>query len=123
MEEHPFRRQCIKRSLGTYLVNCQLAGLDAKEMRLNFPDPFTLGQVEKAENMAALKEAVAQVSGKPDIKIILQLGTTASAPAEDFPEPPARESTGGKGSGKKTSASEDEILKDALDVFGGQVIS
>jgi DNA polymerase-3 subunit gamma/tau len=113
----------IKRPLGTYLDNCQLAGLDAKEMRLNFPDPFTLGQVEKEENLAALKEAVVQVSGKPDIKIILQLGATTSAQEESIPEPPEEGRPRAKTPGKKISASEDEILKDALDVFGGQVIS
>jgi DNA polymerase-3 subunit gamma/tau len=112
----------IKRPLGTYLDNCQLASLDAKEMRLNFPDPYTMGLVEKEENFEALKEAVAQVCGKPDLKIILQLGQPSSAPSEDIPEPPAPESTGGKGHAKKGSSSEEEILKDALDVFGGIVI-
>ena len=112
----------IKRSLGTYLDNCQLAGLNAHEMRLNFPDPFTMGQMEKEENFEALKEAVAQVCGKSDIKITLQLGTTASAPAESVPEPPASEPISGTGHAKKTSSSEEEILKDALDIFGGIVI-
>ncbi len=109
-----------KRSLGTYLDNCQLASLDAKEMRLNFPDPFTMGQVEKEENLAALKDAVAQVCGQSELKITLQLGTTASAPADDIPEPPAPEPAHAKD--KKASASEEEILKNALDVFGGIVI-
>ena len=109
-----------KRSLGTYLDNCQLASLDAKEMRLNFPDPFTLGQVEKEENLAALKDAVSQVCGQSELKITLQLGTTESAPADDIPEPPAAEPAHAKG--KKASASEEEILRDALDVFGGIVI-
>jgi len=109
-----------KRSLGTYLDNCQLASLDAKEMRLNFPDPFTLGQVEKEENLAALKDAVTQVCGQSKLKITLQLGTTESAPADDIPEPPAAEPAHAKG--KKASASEEEILRDALDVFGGIVI-
>ena len=109
-----------KRSLGTYLDNCQLASLDAKEMRLNFPDPFTMGQVEKEENLAALKDAVTQVCGQSKLKITLQLGTTASAPADDIPEPPAAEPAHAKG--KKASASEEEILRDALDVFGGIVI-
>ena len=107
----------IKRSLGTYLGNCQLALLNDHEMCLNFPDEFTMGQMEKEENLSALKEAVTQVCGKPDMKIILKLGEapTASAPVE--PEAPKN-----KTSGKKASASEDEILKDALDVFGGTVI-
>ena len=108
----------IKRSLGTYLDNCQLTAFDGKEMRLNFPDEFTMGQMEKEENVEALKEAVAQVCGKSDIKIKLQLGTSAPAPTEATLAAPAQTKT----SGKKGSASEDEILRDALDVFGGTVI-
>ena len=105
----------IKRPLGTYLDNCRLTALNGKEMHLSFPDPYTLGLVEKEENFAALKAAVAEVCGQPDIKIKLELASSAPAAAE--PEQPTS-----KGSGKKGSASEEEILKDALDVFGGIVI-
>jgi DNA polymerase-3 subunit gamma/tau len=112
----------IKRPLGTYLDNCQLTALDAKEMRLSFPDPYTMGLVEKEENFEALQEAVAEVCGKPDIKIKLQLGTTPSAPGADAPDSGKPEQPKGKGPGKKGSASEEEILKDALDIFGGIVI-
>ena len=110
----------LKRSLGTYLDNCQLTAFDGKEMRLNFLDEFTMGQMEKEENVEALKEAVAQVCGKSDIKIKLQLGNPSSVPTEATPAAPEPAQT--KTSGKKGSASEDEILKDALDVFGGTVI-
>jgi DNA polymerase-3 subunit gamma/tau len=112
----------IKRSLGTYLDNCQLTALDAKEMRLSFSDPYTMGLVEKEENFEALKEAVAEVCGEPELKITLQLGTTTAAPATDTPAPPEPEQPKGKGSAKRGSATEEEILKDALDVFGGIVI-
>ena len=112
----------IKRPLGTYLDNCQLTALDAKEMRLSFPDPYTMGLVEKDENFEALKEAVAEVCGKPDMKIKLQLGKTPSAPAVDVPDPPEPEEPKGKSHKKKGSSSEEEVLKDALDIFGGIVI-
>ena len=112
----------IKRSLGTYLDNCRLSALNANELRISFRDEFTMGQMEKEENLAALKEAVAQVCGQPDIKIKFQLETTTSAPVESVPEPPAPEHAGGKVATKKGSSSEEEILKDALDVFGGIVI-
>ncbi len=105
----------LKRPLGTYLDNCRLTALDGKEMHLSFPDPYTLGLVEKEENFAALKAAVAEVCGQPDIKIKLELASSAPAAAEP-------EQSTSKGSGKKGSASEKEILKDALDVFGGIVI-
>ena len=111
----------IKRSLGTYLDNCQLTALEAREMRLSFPDQFTMGQMEKEENLAALKEAVAEVCGKPDMKITLQLAI-ASAPAEDIATPPEPEHLKDNSPAKKSSGSEEEILKDALDVFGGIVI-
>jgi hypothetical protein len=112
----------IKRPLGTYLDNCRLTALDAKEMRLSFPDPYTMGLVEKEENLEALQEAVAQVCGKPDIKIKLQLGKISSAQAENLADPTEPEPLKGKGPAKRGSASEEEILKDALDVFGGIVI-
>ena len=112
----------IKRPLGTYLDNCQLTALDAKEMRLSFPDPYTMGLVEKEENFEALKEAVAQVCGKPDMKIKLQLGKLSPDPAADISDPSAPEASQGKGPAKKGSSSEEEVLKDALDVFGGIVI-
>ncbi len=112
----------IKRPLGTYLDNCQLTALDAKELRLSFPDPYTMGLVKKEENFEALKEAVAEVCGQQDINITLQLGQASSAPAADTPTPPEPEQPKGKGPAKRGSATEEEILKDALDVFGGIVI-
>ncbi len=112
----------IKRPLGTYLDNCQLTALDAKEIRLSFPDPYTMGLVEKEENFEALKEAVAQVCGQSDIKIKLQLGKPTSASVADTLDPPEPEAAGGKGRTKKGSSSEEEVLKDALDIFGGIVI-
>jgi DNA polymerase-3 subunit gamma/tau len=112
----------IKHPLGTYLDNCQLAALNTQEMRLNFPDPYTMGLVEKEENFEALQEAVAQVCGKPDIKIKLQLRKTPSAQAENLADPTEPEPLKGKGHAQRGSASEEEILKDALDVFGGIVI-
>lgn len=112
----------IKRPLGTYLDNCQLTALDAKEIRLSFPDPYTMGLVEKEENFEALQKAVAEVCGNPELKITLQLGQASSAPAASVPEPPEEDRPRGKGSGKKASASEDEVMRDALDVFGGKVI-
>ncbi len=110
----------IKRPLGTYLDNCRLTALDGKEMHLSFPDPYTLGLVEKEENFTALKEAVAEVCGQPDIKIKLELAS--SAPEANALEAAEPEQSTSKGSGKKGSASEEEILKNALDVFGGIVI-
>ena len=112
----------IKRSLGTYLDNCQLTAFDGKEMRLSFPDQFTMGQMEKDENLEALKEAVTQVCGKTGITIKLLLGTASPAPAQETPDPVEPAPAKSKSSGKKGSASEEEILKDALDVFGGIVI-
>jgi DNA polymerase-3 subunit gamma/tau len=112
----------IKRALGTYLDNCQMTAFNAKEIRLNFPDQFTMGQMEKEENLAALKEAVVEVCGKTDMKIILQMGKAVAAPATEALEPAEPEPPKSKSTGKKGSASEEEILKDALDVFGGIVI-
>ncbi len=107
----------IKRPLGTYLDNCRLTALNAQEIRLSFIDQFTMGQMEKEENLEALKEAVTEVCGTKEMKIILQRGQTAPDPAGETVSEPKP-----KASSKKTSASEDEIMRDALDVFGGKVI-
>ena len=116
----------IKRPLGTFLDNCRLTAFNKKEMRISFADPYTKGLVEKEENFAALKQAVTEVCGASDIRVILALESETSPPpmaASDVPEPPAPERPARTpGPGKKASASEEEILKDALDVFGGIVI-
>jgi len=98
--------------------------LNDSEIHIRFSDPYTLGLVEKAENVEVIQDAVAQVCHTPNIKVKLDAQAPAAAPAEASlaadSNYEARKTP--KGYDKKTSPSEDEILKDALDIFGGSVI-
>ena len=71
-----------------------------------------------------IQDAVAQVCRTPNIRVKLDAQAPAGAPAEPALEAPSNyEEKKTPGSyDKKTSPSEDEILKDALDIFGGSVI-
>ena len=110
----------IKRSLGTFLENGHLVSLNDSEIHIRFSDPYTLGLVEKAENVEVIQDAVAQVCHTPNIKVKLD----AQAPAAGSPvaDPNYEAKKTPRDYDKKTSPSEDKILKDALDIFGGSVI-
>ncbi len=114
----------IKRSLATFLESGHLVSLSDAEIHIRFSDPYTLGLVEKPENVQVIQDAVFQVCHTPDIRVKLDAQAPAAKPAEGSGEASANfeEKTTPKSYDKKTSPSEDEILKDALDIFGGSVI-
>ena len=114
----------IKRSLATFLESGHLVSLSDAEIHIRFSDPYTLGLVEKSENVQVIQDAVFQVCRTPDIRVKLDAQAPAATPAEGSGEASANfeEKTTPKSYDKKTSPSEDEILKDALDIFGGSVI-
>jgi DNA polymerase-3 subunit gamma/tau len=109
-----------KRSLGTFLDNCVMLSLTPESIHLAFPDPYTLGLVEKEENLQVIRAAVQTVCGYHDIQFKLDIQAPPT-PGEGQPAAPA-EKNSAKVYGKKGNPSEDEILKDALDIFGGVVI-
>ncbi|CAI2716870.1 DNA polymerase III subunit gamma/tau [Nitrospina watsonii] len=118
-----------KRSLGTFLDNCTVQALTADSIHLRFPDPYTLGLVEKEENLSVIREAVETVCGHAGIQIKLDIekpgeGNGDGAPSESAApgKTAAAQKKTVKKYDKKGSPSEEEILKDALDIFGGVVI-
>lgn len=114
----------IKRSLATFLESGHLVSLSDAEIHIRFNDPYTLGLVEKSENVQVIQDAVFQVCHTPDIRVKLDAQAPAATPVEGSGEASANfeEKITPKSYDKKTSPSEDEILKDALDIFGGSVI-
>ncbi|MGP0566277.1 MULTISPECIES: DNA polymerase III subunit gamma/tau [unclassified Nitrospina] len=130
-----------KRSLGTFLDNCTVVALGEDGLHLSFPDPYTRDLVGKEENLEVIRDAAQAVCGRAGIPIQLDIANgndgngadESDAPAASVaaaapsaapsaaPEGTAQKKTA-KRYDKKGSPSEEEILKDALDIFGGIVI-
>ena len=114
----------VKRSLDHFFANSKLLFLDSAKIHLAFPDPYTLSLVEKEENIRHIQEAVRKVCGYENIQVQLECMDAqpgaGSAPSQE-PKKAAKQT--GKSYDKNKSPSEDEILKDALDIFGGMVIN
>ena len=108
-----------KRFLEHLLDNCRLASLDERELHLCFADPYTLEMVQKEDNLEILKQAVQDTCGYGEIAVKLDLQTEAAG--AQAPEP-GQEKKNNRNYGKTGNAAEEEILKDALDIFGGMVI-
>ena len=106
-----------KRIFGTYLMQAEVLELSEDELHLAFPDPFTQGQVSKEENRALLKEIASEVMGNPGIVVKLDC-----RPAESNNEPVLTENAPGNKKGEKTSPTEQQLLKDAVEILGGTVI-
>ncbi|MCF8719141.1 DNA polymerase III subunit gamma/tau [Nitrospina gracilis] len=124
-----------KRSLATFLDNCTMVGLTGDSLHLRFPDPYTKGLVEKEENLEVVRVAAQAVCGRAEIQIKLDVAngtddngadsngsSVGEAPAQNANPAPAAQKKTAKRYDKKGSPSEEEILKDALDIFGGIVI-
>ncbi len=111
-----------KRSLDHFFADSKLLFLDDTKIHLGFPDPYTLGLVDKEENIQHIQEAVKKVCGYDDIQVQLDcVGDPSGTKNIPAAEPKKAEKKTGKSYDKNKSPSEDEILKDALDIFGGIV--
>jgi len=111
-----------KRSMDHFFANSQMFFLDKNTLHLGLPDPYTLQLVEKEENIQCIKDAVKKVCDYDDIHVKLDLLTPDTGSSQEIPELSAEEKKRQKKYDKLKSPSEDEILKDALDIFGGMVI-
>ncbi|MCH7688284.1 MAG: hypothetical protein IH899_16640 [Planctomycetes bacterium] len=111
-----------KRSMDHFFANIQMFFLDKNTLHLGLPDPYTLQLVEKEENIQCIKDAVKKVCDYDDIHVKLDLLTPDTGSSQEVPESSAEEKKRQKKYDKLKSPSEDEILKDALDIFGGMVI-
>ncbi len=109
-----------KRAFDHFLANCELIKIDDSEVHLRFADPYTLGLMEKEENLSIIQEVVQELCGVGLINVKLDHGKTKYTPESS--QTNKEENVSSKSYDKETSPSEDEILKDAMDIFGGMII-
>ena len=111
-----------KHHLNIYLDGCRMAHFDASTIQLEFSDPYTLGLIDKEENLQLIKSAVKAVCGC-DVEVKLSVKKTHKMPAgkTDLPNSEEKKKQDDYNSMTK-SKSEAEIIQDALDIFGGTVI-
>ena len=88
-----------------YLEQCKVLAFSASNLDLGFIDAITLDQVKNQENLQLVKDAVKLVCDR-EINVTLVLSDKASVPVTNSAQ----------------DKSEAEIIRDALDVFGGVVI-
>ena len=105
-----------------YLAQCKVLAFNEASLDLGFIDAITLNQVQNPENLQLLKDAVKLVCNR-EISVTLVISDHAKVPVTNS------SSSSLASKEKKTSSlnqnrdkSETEIIRDALDVFGGEVI-
>jgi DNA polymerase-3 subunit gamma/tau len=114
--------QASKRSFDHFFANCQLIFFDKTKLQIGFDEPYTVGLLQKEENLQYVKDAVKKICGIDDINVVLEYVEKGTAKtAQPDPQPNNEEKKTLKSYDKNPS--EDEILKDALDIFGGMVIN
>ncbi|MCH2390181.1 MAG: DNA polymerase III subunit gamma/tau, partial [Nitrospinales bacterium] len=105
-----------------YLAQCKVLAFNEASLDLGFIDAITLDQVKSPENLQLVKDAVKLVCNR-EISVTLAVSDQAKVPVTNS-------SNSGLASKEKKpnslnqnrDKSETEIIRDALDVFGGEVI-
>ena len=111
-----------KTAFNHYLARCKVLAFNEASLDLGFIDAITLDQVKSPENLQLVKDAVKLVCNR-EISVTLAVSDQAKVPV-------IKSSNSGFASkAKKPNSlnqnrdkSETEIIRDALDVFGGEVI-
>jgi len=103
-----------KSHLGLFLDSSKLVSITDNTVEIGFSDRFTLERMQKDENKKTLSTTVEEVLNKK-IKLLL-LETSGSNKKEEV----KKEKTHKKQ--EQTGAIDKEIVQDALDIFGGEVI-
>jgi len=105
-----------------YLAQCKVLAFNEASLDLGFIDAITLDQVKSPENLQLVKDAVKLICNR-EISVTLAVSDQAQDPVTNS------SSSGLASKEKKTNSlnqnrdkSETEIIRDALDVFGGEVI-
>jgi len=112
-----------KRVFDHYLANCRVVSFSSSKVHLSFPDPYTRDLVQKEENLNFLKATMLEVCGTDEVQFALDVQVAAGSQEPPLTDPPVEDKKKILiRSDKKGSPSEEEILKDALDIFGGMVI-
>lgn len=103
-----------KDRLGKFLDSSELVSITDNTVEIGFSDRFTLELMQKDENKKILSTAVEEVLNKK-IKLLLK-ETTGSKEKEE--EKNEKKNT----KQEQTSGVDKEIVQEALDIFGGEVI-
>ena len=105
-----------------YLAQCKVLAFNEASLDLGFIDAITLDQVKSPENLQLVKDAVKLVCNR-EISVTLAVSDQAKVPVTNS------SSSGLASKAKKPNSlnqnrdkSETKIIRDALDVFGGEVI-
>ena len=103
-----------KNHLGMFLDSGELVSITDNDVEIGFSDRFTLGRMQKDENKKILLTAVEEVLNKK-IRLLLKETTGRNEKEED--------KKGKKSTNQEQTAGVDkEIVQDALNIFGGEVI-
>ena len=114
-----------KPAFNHYLAQCEVIIFNESELNLGLTDAITLDQMGSSENLQLIKDVVNSVCNrKISVKLSLKdkvkvsvVSSSDSNPGSDGGEKKKMNSYN-----KNKNKSEAEIIKDALDVFGGVVI-
>jgi len=105
-----------------YLAQCKVLAFNEASLDLGFIDAITLDQVKSPENLQLVKDAVKLVCNR-EISVTLAVSDQAKVPVANSSD------SGLASKAKKPNSlnqnrdkSETEIIRDALDVFGGELI-
>ncbi len=116
------QREIVKRkaSFGHYFMVCDFVELTDSTIHLSVADTYTKGLIEKEENVQVIQDSVQAVSHRAvTVKLSLQKqgqGGADNAPANNGAEKKTLTDYNGKG-----QIAETEILREALEIFGGVV--
>lgn len=116
------QREIVKRkaSFGHYFMVCDFVELTDSEIHLSVADSYTKELIEKEENVKVIQDSVQAVSHREvQVKLSLQKqgeSGAGNAPANNGAE--KKTPTDYNGNGQIT---ESEIIREALDIFGGVV--
>jgi DNA polymerase III subunit gamma/tau len=116
------QREIVKRkaSFGHYFMVCEFVELTDSEIHLSVADSYTKELIEKEENVQVIQDSVQAVARrKVQVKLSLKKqrqGGGGNAPVDNVAEKKTPSDYNGKGQIMET-----EILREALEIFGGVV--
>ncbi|MEC7641628.1 MAG: DNA polymerase III subunit gamma/tau [Nitrospinota bacterium] len=101
-----------------YLESCLPQFPDSKTIQLNFSDPFTLDRINKEENLKIIQEAVGKFCNPSRELKLVEQNSRSSAQSENIEEDKISPSDYNDSKGQ----AEVQVLREAIDIFGGKVI-
>ncbi|GJL78790.1 MAG: DNA polymerase III subunit gamma/tau [Nitrospinaceae bacterium] len=109
-----------KASFGHYLMVCELIKLTDSTIHLSVSDPYTKELIEKEESIQAIREGVKAVCQRA-VQVQLSLKTQNKTEPGNAPVKNGQEKKTLNDYNDKSQIAESEIIREALDIFGGVV--